>query len=257
MIKRSRLTRVIYLFILTTILCTGTIASLIVRSKSSTAIFVTSDKVYSNIYITSKQFQYYKDYISLHQSVPQIRGLDNRNFERKLNKMILHSSTKSRQSMIESSRNYNKNSIKDKLPAIKFEYTEGFSVIPSINPYYNLALFSYKYSGGAHGESTINYIVLDTKSNSIVHLKDIFKSNVDYLYILNNQLAVQLTSLQETTSIPLYIQPKDVSISENQNFYIDVDGNIVIVFNIYEIAPYVAGTIEVIIPKSNISIYMK
>ena len=255
--KRLKLAQSMHLLFLVCLLFTAIISVFIVKSKTGTAIFVMSDKAYDNIYTTSQDYEYYSNYISLYQSIPRIRGLNDRYFEKKLNKSIYKLSSQNRKNIISISRLYNENLLKDKLPPIKFEYTEKFSVIPSIKPYYNIAFFKYKYSGGAHGETSVNYLVINTQINSVVKLQDLFKSNINYLEILNKELSIQLQLLQDKNEIPLYKNPNEIKISAEQDFYIDVHGNIVIVFNVYEIAPYAAGTIEVIIPSYNISMYMK
>ena len=231
--------------------------SLYTKSKPGVAIFVISDKLYDNITTTSNTYQYNTKYISVYQSIPHINGLTDPYFQKSLNLKILKKSKQNQKNIINISKNYNKTSIRYKLPLVKFEYTESFSVIPSIKPYYNIAFFEYNYSGGAHGSSFIQHTVIDTQTNTIIKLKDLFKPNIDYLSILNQEVRLKIESLYNVDKIPIYIYPNKISLSTEQDFYINKKGDIVLVFNEYEIAPYSAGIIEVNIPISNIAMYIK
>ena len=257
MMKRLKLTQVMYLLFIACAILINFDFILMAKSKPGSAIFVMSDNIYNDIYTTSKKHEYYSEYISLYQCTPQIRGLTDKNFQKSLNKQLVNASKKNRNMMIDISKRYNQDIIKDKLSPTKFEYSENYCIIPSFKPYYNIATFTYKYSGGAHGEGTVDYMVLNTETNTIVTLKDLFKPNIDYLNILNHQLEIQLTTLVNKSQIPLYNTPNDIKLSNNQNFYINNTGDIIIVFNVYEIAPYASGIIEVLIPRTNISMYLK
>lgn len=109
----------------------------------------------------------------------------------------------------------------------------------------------WDYTGGAHGNYWDMYHLFDKKSGRILSLSD-FINDIDAL----NRLA--LPYFREQNEIP-----DDITLEEygfwfqgdafevNENFYFE-NGNIVFLFNPYEIAPYAGGTSELIIPLSDL-----
>ena len=78
-------------------------------------------------------------------------------------------------------------------------------------------------------------------------MSDLFKKNIDYKTVINEEIRKQIEELIKTDK-----QNKGVyefeGISDKQKFYIQ-DDNLVVYFDLYEIAPYAAG-----IPKFIINI---
>ncbi|MGL5692988.1 MAG: RsiV family protein, partial [Peptostreptococcaceae bacterium] len=93
------------------------------------------------------------------------------------------------------------------------------------------------------------------KTGEVLNLEELFNSNVDYKGVINNEIRHQIENLvkkdKENEGIYQFI-----GISENQQFYIQ-DNNIVIYFDLYEIAPYAAGIPEFRINASMISHILK
>ena len=80
-----------------------------------------------------------------------------------------------------------------------------------------------------------------------IKLQDLFKEGYDYKNIINKNIISQIEQLviDDPQNKGIY---EFSSIKENQKFYIQ-DDNIVIYFDLYDIAPYAAG-----IPKFKINI---
>lgn len=102
----------------------------------------------------------------------------------------------------------------------------------------------YQFTGGAHGITTRITYVHDNDKGKILALKDIFKEGYDYKTIINKQISKEIEDNKDK-----YFEGKEgfLGINENQKYYIE-EGNLVIVYGLYEIAPYVAGIIEFRIP---------
>ncbi len=225
------------------------------KEKPGAAIFVMATK--DSLLTCTKSYKYNSEVISLDMKVPQISGLKNHHFQKQLNHKLLTEAKARKKIAISEAEQYNKEMIKDRLPPLKFEYMESFAVIPSPPRYFTLELFKYQYSGGAHGISQLNYITVDLENNKIIQLKDLFKPNVNYTSIINKAINAQLIKRQAEGEV-FFIGPGGFNgIKEDQNFYIDSNGNIIIVFNVYEIAPYAAGVVEVPLSKTDLSPYMK
>ena len=136
----------------------------------------------------------------------------------------------------------------------KFVISSDYEVKKSNNKVLSMLIKYYKYSGGAHG--TYEYIPynVDLTSGGIFTLKDLFNENSNYKVVLEDEIKKQIIQLNKEQNLPknstqLYAFNE---IKDNQKFYI-VDDTIVIFFDLYDIAPYVAGIPEFPINKEIIS----
>ncbi|SCH98436.1 MULTISPECIES: DUF3298 domain-containing protein [unclassified Romboutsia] len=129
----------------------------------------------------------------------------------------------------------------------KFIANTNFEVKKNSNNMLSIVVTYYKYSGGAHGDyNNIAYNVY-MKNGQLLNLNDLFKKDTDYKGIINNEIRNQIENLvkQDKDNLGIY---QFTSIKDNQKFYIQ-DDNIVVFFDLYEIAPYAAGIPEFRINK--------
>ncbi|WP_419727638.1 DUF3298 and DUF4163 domain-containing protein [Terrisporobacter petrolearius] len=113
----------------------------------------------------------------------------------------------------------------------------------------------YKYSGGAHGYYEYVPYNIDLRNGDNLTLKDIFKKDVGYKEVIDKEVEKQIKELGK--------KEKDLDkvydfygIKENQKFYLK-DDEIVIYFDLYDIAPYAAGIPEFPIAIDNIKNQIK
>lgn len=97
-------------------------------------------------------------------------------------------------------------------------------------------------------------ILYDKQNREILELKSLFKEDSDYIAIISDeifrQMAEQNASGKANYFIPGGIWSDDEcfkEISADQNFYIDEQGRLVIVFDEYEVAPGSMGMPEFVI----------
>ncbi|WNQ08975.1 DUF3298 and DUF4163 domain-containing protein [Paenibacillus aurantius] len=98
----------------------------------------------------------------------------------------------------------------------------------------SLSLFSYAYSGGAHGITLQRSLTFAIQTGEKYSLKDLFKPETDYIRIVNRQIEEQIMARQ----IPLLEEFK--TIRPDQDFYI-ADKALVVYFQLYELTAYVYG----------------
>ncbi len=246
--------KAVYLLLITSLLFNLNLSAKSKTSKDTpgTAIFVMANS--NPIVVDTQTITCQRDEINLNIDIPQIRGLTDKTLEKSLNKSFLAEAQKAKKSAVSIAKSYNKDMLKDQLTPIKFEYISTFSVIEAPKPYLVIGFLEYQYSGGAHGISYQKYFNIDTEDNKVLALKDLFKDNVDYKKIINTEIKTQI---QERSIKGEYFFPGSqgfTSIKEDQEYYINSLGNIVIIFNIYEIAPYAAGLVEFSIPREKLMI---
>lgn len=100
-------------------------------------------------------------------------------------------------------------------------------------------------------------ITLDKQNGRVLELADLFQQDSDYISIISGEILKQMTqqvaSGQADYFIPGGIWSDDEcfkSISSEQNFYINSQNQLVIVFDEYEVAPGSMGMPEFIIPTA-------
>lgn len=226
------------------------------RDRPGTAIFVMAINQTSYISIVPKKLNYNNDIVNINMEIPQLKGLSNKQFEKELNNKVLHEAKKIKKETISTAKEYNKDLVKDKLNIIPFELISKYNYVESVSPLFSIGIFEYTYSGGAHGLGIQKYINIDTKQNKILTLQDIFKEDVDYKKVINDKIRNQMAERKKQGEFFFEGSNGFVSISDSQPFYINKSGDLIIVFNVYEIAPYGAGIIEFIIPKKELSNYL-
>lgn len=130
-----------------------------------------------------------------------------------------------------------------------------FEVKKNISNTISLLVKYYKYSGGAHGYYEYVPYNIDLRSGNNLTLKEIFRQDVDYKALINNEINNQIKELgkKEENVDKIY---EFYGIKENQKFYLE-DGRLVIYFDLYDIAPYAAGIPEFPIPIDNIKNQIK
>lgn len=137
----------------------------------------------------------------------------------------------------------------------KFIANTDFEVKKNSDNILSILVMYYKYSGGAHGYYENVAYNIDMRNGKILSLKDLFKENTNYKEVINNEIRKQIEDKgkKDKENVGIY---QFTSIKDNQKFYIQ-DDNIVIYFELYEIAPYAAGIPEFLVNYNVISHILK
>lgn len=106
----------------------------------------------------------------------------------------------------------------------------------------------------ASGNEKTLYYHLDKTTGNIVELSDLFRENSDYVKVLSDEIKKQMEKRMEADETQSYFCGEEwgdaafEKIKPNQNFYFNEDGNLVIAFDEYEVAPGYMGIQEFTIP---------
>lgn len=98
-------------------------------------------------------------------------------------------------------------------------------------------------------------LTLDKQTGNLLELEDLFQPDSDYIGIISRDILRQMTEQVESGEADYFI-PGGIwseeecfkEIQADQNFYINNDGRLVIVFDEYEVAPGSMGRPEFVIP---------
>ena len=101
--------------------------------------------------------------------------------------------------------------------------------------------------------TTHKFYTIDKASGKLITLKSLFKDGTDYVSVLNRYLRAEMKRQNDTDLNMFWIDDPDMesfeTIREDQNFFINQDGKLVICFDKYEIAPGASGSPEFVIPE--------
>ncbi|WP_455539582.1 DUF3298 and DUF4163 domain-containing protein [Terrisporobacter sp.] len=203
------------------------------------------------ITVNSEVIKKNNKYLKSNLNIPIIKS-DNAEIDNKVNKKIRDDIMNFYEQSLKEAENYLDDFALDES---NFVADASFEVKKNNPNVISVLVKYYKYSGGAHGYYEYVSYNINLKDGSLISLKDIFKDDVNYKLLINNKIESQIKELakKEKDLDKVY----DFSgIKDNQKFYLD-DSNIVIYFDLYEIAPYAAGIPEFPIAVDNIKQQIK
>ena len=137
------------------------------------------------------------------------------------------------------------------------ELTVESEVVNTTSNYFTLKLICY--TAQASGTEWNYYYTIDLTTGERALLKDIFADGADYITPISDNIKEQMKkqmAADEKVSYWLYDEMEEFNfkeISEEQSFYIDTEGNIVISFNEGDVAPMYMGVVEFTIPNEVLS----
>ena len=128
-----------------------------------------------------------------------------------------------------------------------------YYVVTDTDSWFTLLVSTTETTAG--GVETLHYYNLDKKSGQYVQLADLFLPETDYITAISEDIKLQMTEQMKADENVVYNLNCEVSednfehIAADQNFYINQDGKLVIVFDEYEVAPGFMGCPEFIIDE--------
>lgn len=129
-----------------------------------------------------------------------------------------------------------------------------YKVINDTDNIFTLRIDTTVAMGGSNSFSKFYHI--NKKTGDVIELKDLFKENSDYVTLISNSIKEQMEEqMAKDESITYFYNLEDAeawnfeAIKPDQNFYFNTDGELVLVFDKYEVAPGYMGEVEFTIPK--------
>lgn len=126
--------------------------------------------------------------------------------------------------------------------------------IPLLSSKYASILFSYYYyTGGAHGNTTTSSYNYDFENKKKIELEDLFAENFDYLKFISDYCIEDIRKQNEDQGYTPDMDWISGGASPDQaNFktFLITENSLIILFDPYQVAPYVWGIVAVNIPFS-------
>jgi hypothetical protein len=141
---------------------------------------------------------------------------------------------------------------------ISWYFQSNVAVLLAVDTLVSLAVNSEYYTGGAHGGFSTYYVNVDPTSGKTVTLESVLKPGFEEaLRIAGEQSFRDVRVLSDTASFADNgFEFKDDRFALNQNYGFRPEG-IVYFYNAYEVAPYVLGPTEIIIPYEAIRDWLR
>ena len=187
-----------------------------------------------NIIIVDKSIKYKDKYVDIDVEIPQIMGLGNEIKEKEINDKILKGAENFINDLKENSK-----SLEPTIPYVLYARFYSFLNEDFISLYVDY----YQFSGEAHGITTRSDYNVRIKDGELIKIGDLFQKGFDYKAYINKKIYEEIAKNPDMYFVGEY---GFKGISEDQGFYLKKDF-IVVFFQAYEVAPYVAGLPEFLI----------
>ena len=113
------------------------------------------------------------------------------------------------------------------------------------------------YQGAGSGTESYKLYTIDKRSGRQIQIGDLFQENSGYAEVLSEDIRNQMRAAMAEDEMNMYwVDSTDMpelnweGIKEDQNFYFDGNGNLVIVFDEYEVAPGYMGAQEFTVERA-------
>ena len=129
-----------------------------------------------------------------------------------------------------------------------------YEILNANEKYFTLKLNCFKALGG--GYEWNEFYTLDRATGERLALSDLFADGADYVTPISGNILAQMKEQMAADEGKMYfldeVNPDDnfTAIAPDQNFYLNADGELVIAFDEYEVAPGYMGTVEFTIPAA-------
>lgn len=194
--------------------------------------------------VTVKNYTLKKNNVEADIKVPAIEGLENKQLEENLNKEFIENGKKIYEELIEEFPSINN----------QMKYVGSDYKIKADNDSF-LSIEITKEEIQASSYTTKKHYTIDKNKQIVLTLPMLFEGE-NYIEEISNDIKAQMIENMKKDSNLIYFLEFDENeevidsfdkIKENQDFYINNDGNLVICFDEYEVAPGYMGTLEFII----------
>lgn len=198
--------------------------------------------------INFSNYQIKEDGYDASIKVPKIEGLDNKDLEYKLNKEFEKEGKKLYDQYLQEVKD-----LKEAKSVGNKDAESWYEVKTDNDKILSLVIYNYESQGSSN--TTRKFYNIDKKNQTILTLEGMFK-NDKYIDIISENIKEQMRNEMKQDKNKIYwLEDKEMgdenfkSISKDQDFYINKDGELVVCFDKYEVAPGYIGLVEFTIPS--------
>lgn len=206
--------------------------------------------------VTFRNYQYHSDRHNADVEVPSL--------------VVERDKTKENSEQLENNLKDSTNKINEEIQKIAAPYIEEFEknlkyewgyqdilvkseVVSTIDDYFTLKLIVYQ--GAGSGAEWNYFYTIDMNTGKRLALKDLFVEGADYITPISEDIKRQMQERMDRDENEYYWLNDEVvewnfkSITDATSFYVNADGQVVIVFNEGDVAPMYMGVVSFTIPS--------
>lgn len=150
---------------------------------------------------------------------------------------------------------YEKELAEDKAGDGHYSVTSSYEVVTDNDKYLSLRINTTEIM--ASGAQYVKIFTIDKGTGQVVTLKDLFRDKADYIQALSDEIKGQMRAQMAADESKLYFLDSGEEaaddfnqITGDESFYFNQDGELVLVFDEYTVAPGYMGVVEFTIPKA-------
>tara|TARA_R110002049_G_scaffold85746_3_gene218084 strand:+ start:8813 stop:9532 length:720 start_codon:yes stop_codon:yes gene_type:complete len=117
-----------------------------------------------------------------------------------------------------------------------------------------IAISTYEFKGGAHGNDQIKFLNLDAKTGHVLNLDDFIENNDEFKALAKSHFTKTVQLKDSAVNMEDVFFGKPFQLPENIGYS---DDGLVLLYNVYEVASYDQDYIEFVIPFEELGSYLK
>lgn len=205
--------------------------------------------------VTFRSYEEKENNMEAKIKTPKVTGLKDKKTQKELNKEMAQYTDMVKK---EFAKDLRKNSKNHK------SLTTDYKILLNNNSFLSIQIRTETSEGSSDAYSRIYNI--NKKTGKIMKLRSLFQKNTDYQTVISKEIKRQMRQqMKQDSSKSYFIDTKKdgvpvdefKNISASQNFYLKPSGDLVIVFDKYDVAPGYMGTPEFTISKKLLSSILK
>jgi Protein of unknown function (DUF3298)/Deacetylase PdaC len=118
----------------------------------------------------------------------------------------------------------------------------------------SIAIGTYEYKGGAHGNDQIKFLNLNAKTGSVLEINDFLENNESFDKLAKSYFIKNLNDENENLKMEDFFFGKPFHLPENMGL---CDEGLILLYNVYEVASYAQGYTEFVIPFEEVKPFLK
>ena len=117
-----------------------------------------------------------------------------------------------------------------------------------------IVINSYLNTGGAHGNMNISFLNFNSLTGRLLQNDELIKNKIDFIKLSEIYFNLELQEKLKENGFNDYFLGDSFQLPENIGFS---DEGVILLYNVYEIAPYSEGIIEFTIPFEEVLPYLR
>lgn len=204
----------------------------------------------SAITVTTNNIKKDTEAITINLKIPVVKGVSKLNVEKKINNRLYNDAINFANPLEKDAKKYLAETKKNK--DLHFNKYSAFTTFKS--PYNKGTLLSIpvryaQYTGGANGLEVQTGYNFDLRNGKLLLLSDLFEKNFNYKKVISDEVLRQIKANKENFFPETITSFKEIK--GNHPYYIE-NGNLVIFYGPFDIAPHSSGIPEFKIPFSKL-----